>query len=199
MPAVVTEIPYRPVPTEPVRKRWTREECAALEPTRVRDLERIELIDGELITKTPKKPPHSNAVAVLHEWLSEVFGAHYVMQEASIDVAPEDNPTNQPEPDLIVLTRPRREFRNAYPCPADLALAIEISDSTLGFDLTKKAALYARAGIPDCWVLDVQARRLIVHRDPQGGQYRSILIYTEQESVAPLAAPGHEFKVASAF
>jgi hypothetical protein len=75
------------------------------------------------------------------------FGERYVNVEAPIDVAPEDNPTNEPEPDLIVLTRPSLEFDRNPQAVADLRLVIEISDSTLGFDLKTKAALYARAGI----------------------------------------------------
>jgi len=65
---------------------------------------------------------------------------------------------------------------------------VEVSDSSLGFDLTTKAALYARAGIVEYWVLDVAGRRLIVHRDPRAGRYISVAAYGEEESVAPLAA-----------
>jgi Uma2 family endonuclease len=57
----------------------------------------------------------------------------------------------------------------------------------------------ARAGIADYWVLDVAARKLIVHRSPEQGRYTSVVAYDEHESVAPLAAPGHEFRVADAF
>jgi Uma2 family endonuclease len=118
---------------------------------------------------------------------------------APIDVAPEDNPTNEPEPDLIVLTKPSHEFRNANPRPADLRLVVEISGSTLGFDLTSKAELYARAGIVEYWVVDIAARRLIVHRDPREGLYGSVTAYSEEESVTPLASSGPEFLVAGAF
>jgi Uma2 family endonuclease len=78
-------------------------------------------------------------------------------------------------------------------------LAVEVADSTLRMDLSKKAELYARAGIPDYWILDVQNRRMIVHREPAAGKYVSVVAYREDESVAPLAAPDSEFPVASAF
>lgn len=199
MPAVVTERPYRPVPTDPPRKRWTRLECASLEASGLWDRQHLELVDGELISKMGKNRPHVNALVLLQAWLVRVFGVEYVNPEAPIDVAPEDNPTNEPEPDLIVLTRPLREFQNANPRPGDLRLVVEISDSTLGFDLTAKAALYARAAIVEYWVLDIPARRLVVHRDPRDGQYRSVTVYSELESVAPLAAPGHEFRIGDGF
>jgi Uma2 family endonuclease len=156
------------------------------------------LIEGELISKMGKKRPHANAIAVVHAWLLRVFGEKYVNQEASIDVAPEDNPTNEPEPDLIVFSKPSREFKD-NPRPADLRLVLEISDSTLNFDLTTKARLYARARIVEYWVVDIPGRRIIVHRDPQEGQYRSITAYAEQESVKPLTLPDGEFPVGSAF
>ena len=82
----------------------------------------------------------------------------------AIDVAPEDNPTNEPEPDLVVLAKPSGEYRERNPRPSDLRLVVEISDSTLGFDLTVRAELYARAGIIEYWVVYVAARRLIVLR-----------------------------------
>jgi len=65
--------------------------------------------------------------------------------------------------------------------------------------LSKKADLYARAGIPDYWVFDINNRRLIVHRQPVEGKYTSIVEYREDESVAPLAAPESQFRVATAF
>jgi Uma2 family endonuclease len=199
MPTAVTEAPYRPVPAEPARKRWTRAECAALETIGLLDYQTLELVDGELISKMGKNRPHINVLAFVHEWLIEVFGKGVVNAETPIDVAPEDNPTNEPQPDIIVLKRPSREFRKANPQPSDLHLIVEVSDTTLGFDLTKKAGLYARAGIIEYWVLDVAAGRLVVHRNPTGGRYASIAVYSEQETIAPLAAPTAEFHVAEAF
>jgi Uma2 family endonuclease len=118
---------------------------------------------------------------------------------APIDVAPEDNPTNEPEPDVIVLKRDLSHFTSGNPRPQDLQLVVEVADSTLGFDLTKKASLYARAGIVEYWVLDVAGRRMIVDRDPQKGRYLSIEAYGSDESVAPLAAPESRFRIKDAF
>jgi Uma2 family endonuclease len=81
----------------------------------------------------------------------------------------------------------------ANPQPEDVQLLVEISDSTLNYDLSVKAALYARAGIVEYWVLDVNGRRLIVHREPEGDGYLSITVYVEDELVAPLVAPKAEF------
>ena len=75
----------------------------------------------------------------------------------------------------------------------------EIGDSTLVFDLTIKARLYARAGVIEYWVLDVAGRRLIVHRKPVAGKYTTVTIYAGDEPVAPLAAPAAEFRVSAHF
>jgi len=199
MPTTFTEIPSPPAPLSPPRKRWTRTECAAIETLGLWDQERLELVEGELISKIGKRRPHVNASTLLMGWLVQVFGCQFVNPGAPVDVAPEDNPTNEPEPDLIVLKRDQDQFPSANPGPEDLQLVVEIADTSLNFDLTTKAALYARAGIPEYWVLDCAGRRLLVHRDPQSGVYASIVAYGEHESVAPLAAPHGEFRVADAF
>jgi hypothetical protein len=164
---------------DPPRKRWTRAECDTLEASGLWEQQRLELVHGELISKMGKKRPHLNALVALQAWLVRTFGEQFVNPGAPIDVAPEDNPTNEPEPDLVVLNKPTREFQDANPRPADLRLVVEISDSTLGFDLTTKAELYARAG--------------------REGLYRSVTAYSEQETASPLASPSSEFRLADTF
>jgi len=195
MPTIVMDLPAQ---WDPPRKFWTRAEYEELSSSLL-DGQRLELVKGELIDKMGKKPPHRNSVALLLEWLFSVFGPLLVLQEAPIDVAPEDNPSSEPEPDLIVLKQDLSHFTSRNPRPNDLHLAIEVADSTLGFDLRTKAALYARAGIVEYWVLDIGGRRMIVHRDPQGERYASVAAYGADESVAPLAAPDSLLRVGDAF
>jgi hypothetical protein len=83
------------------------------------------------------------------------------------------------------------------PQPGDLSLVVEISDSKLAFDLTVKAGLYERAGIIELWVLDINRRHLLVHRNPVAGRYSSVVVYNEDENITPLAAPGSEFCAAA--
>ena len=183
----------------PPRKRWNRAECELLEAAGIFDQQHVEMIEGELMDKTGKTRPEVNAASLLIGWLIQVFGVRFVNHGAPIDVAPEDNPTNEPVPDMIVLSGKYTGFRSARPQPRDLKLVIEISDTSLAFDLTVKAALYARAGIAEYWVLDVPGRRLIVHRNPQDGQYGSVTAHNEQEGVAPFAAPDSIFQVQDVF
>ncbi len=163
------------------------------------DHERLELVEGELIDKTGKKRPHSNAARSIFVWLLQVFRFEFVLTGEPIDVAAADNPINEPEPDIVVLNREFATFVSSNPDPNDIRLLVEIAHSSLTFDLTTKAALYARAGIVEYWVLDVETQRLFVHRNPESGKYTTILAHEEHESLAPLAAPEHEFPVRTAF
>ena len=186
-------------PGYPNRKRWTRAECEALESTGLWERERLELIEGDLISRMGKKRPHVTTMILVMKWLVDVFGALYVTPEAPIDVAPEDNPTNEPEPDLAVLVQPCSAYETSNPQPSDVRLVVEISDTTLAFDKKIKARLYARAGIVDYWVVDVTGRRIVVHRDPQGGAYADVTSYGPGEAIEPLSAAGRSFKVDDAF
>lgn len=198
MPVELTEPITSPAPESPPRKRWTRAEFKLLDSAGL-DSSGLELIDGELIDKRMgKNRPHITALLYIHEWLVTVFGFRRVLKEEPIDVSDEDSILSEPEPDLVVLHQNAERFNKTNPGPADIALLIEVADSSLPFDLAKKALLYARAPISEYWVLDINARRLIVHRKPLGDKYQSVQVYGEQESLSPLAAPGSIFRVALA-
>ena len=191
MPTALLNLPLK---TDPPRKRWTRAEYDELS-TALLDQQRLELVEGELISKMGKKSPHVNAMMLLQGWLVQVFGVRFVRPEPSIDVAPEDNPTSEPEPDIVVTRLDMSHFLTGNPSPTEILLVVEISDTTIWFDLNTKARLYARAGIAEYWVLDVSGRRLIVHRDPDAGLYREVKAYDENEPVSPLEAPHAELRV----
>lgn len=195
MPTTLIDKPPRPEPAEPPRKKWTR---AELKDVGIETPERFELIDGDVIDKMGKNHPHTNVLIAVYGWLIRVFGLEYVNPETSIDVSPEDNAINEPEPDLIVLSISSFDI-DVNPAAKEVRLVIEISDTTLRFDLSVKAELYARARIPEYWVFDVSKKRLIVHREPKDGRYVQVTVYAIGESVAPLAAPEHSFEVSNAF
>jgi Uma2 family endonuclease len=153
------------------------------------------LIDGELIDKMGKKQPHVIGTGATVDALKEIFGREYVVQEAPIDVAAEDNERNEPEPDIVVLRRPYRTF-GLRPGPADVLLLVEVAGSSLGQDLSTKAKLYARAGIPEYWVLDVENRRMHVHRDPAAGSYGTRFEIDSNGAAEPQAKPGHSVPLA---
>jgi Uma2 family endonuclease len=198
VPTLLTDAPQIPHPPVPPRKRWTREQCAPLEASGLFEQEKLELIDGELINKMGKNWLHVKAFTWMLVWLQEAFGTQFVNLGAPIDVSPSDNAWNEPEADLIVLKRDSDTF-DSNPQPEDLHLVVEIADSTLKFDLTTKAVLYARAGIAEYWVLDVAGKRLIAQRSPVAGAYTSVAVYAENEIISPLGAPHAKFRPADAF
>ncbi len=169
------------------RKRWTRDDCNFLERSGLIE-ERYELLDGEIISKMGQNRPHAITVALLLKWLIATFGGDFVQCQLPIEIAVSDRETNEPEPDASVLREPVSYYLRSAPGPGDVRLVAEVSDSTLRDDLRTKAFLYARAGIPEYWVLDVVSRRLFVHRLPNDGQYTEITVYTESETVSTEAA-----------
>ncbi len=162
---------------------------------------RYELIDGVIISKMGQRPPHSKSLTRLNRYLVASFGVDYVRIQSPVDVSEEDNERNEPEPDGAVTARPVDELPDdRNPGPADCVLLVEISDSTARFDLTRKAQLYARAGFAEYWVVDLNERRLFIHRGPNcdnsgGAGYSDIAAYDENETAAPQAAPTASVRV----
>ena len=200
MPTMLIE-PVEPVvqaPTGPRRKTWTREEVAALAESGALNVERLELVEGELLDKMGKNRSH---VLVQHQIamiLAEVFGIARVTIESTLEVANIDRRSNEPVPDLVVTHREARFYRNT-PLPEEASHVVEVSDTSLRYDLTTKAALYARAAVIEYWVADLNNRTLIVHRQPENGRYASVTVYSADESVSPLAAPTSSVAVSSLF
>jgi Uma2 family endonuclease len=181
----------------PPRKRWTREECAKLEKYGLLDAQRYELIEGELIDKMGKNRPHTIVCMLLMRWLGRAISDERVQLEGAIDVSPEDLPISEPEPDLVLLMNPVESYRDRHPGPDQIQLLIEVADASLAFDLNVKAPLYARAGIVEYWVIDINARRLLVFRHPVEGEYRSTTKYAANDNVSPLAAPNAQLHIKS--
>lgn len=180
----------------PHRKRWTREECRRLQAAGFLP-GRYELIDGEIIEKMPKNPPHRIALILLAAWLETIFSRLCVQTQDPIVLPVPDERSTEPEPDVAVTREPATSYTQDNPGPYDLLLVGEVSDTTLAYDLQNKANLYAAAGISDYWVLDVMGRRLYVHRRPAPDGYREVRIYSEAEEVSPLARPDATISITS--
>lgn len=137
---------------------WTRDDCRKIEAAGLMP-DRWELVEGEIISRMGTRVPRSMIVSRMLFWLSDTFAKDFVLPFCGIDVHPDDNPINEPAPDLTVLNSPSRELElDRNPGPSEIALLVEVSDATLDFDLGPKARLYARAGIPENWALDIHAR-----------------------------------------
>jgi Uma2 family endonuclease len=172
----------------PHRVRWSREDCRMLESAGALTY-RYELIEGDIVRHMGQKLPHRMGISRVTAWAYRIYGDALVQSQANIDVSPEDNPTSEPEPDVCILNLPLSQLLE-NPTADQIALLIEVADTTLRFDLTTKKNLYARAGITEYWVLDLTNRKLVVHRDPVDGDYASVMEYDATQSVAPLSALG---------
>lgn len=150
-------------------------ECGGLE-----EGARFELIDGLLLDMSPKTPMHENAIQWLHEWfVAHMDSARYQLK---ID-APLTIGSSEPEPDLAIVERtgPRLEH------PSEALLVVEVALSSKERDLRVKPELYGKA-VEEYWVVDLQARHVVVHRDRSEGAYREIrIVEPPQELSAPAA------------
>lgn len=168
------------------RKRFTREEVDRLIDTGLFTGQRFELIDGDLVDKMGQNPGHALSIRRILKWLVSFVEADLILVQLPIEAGGEDRERSAPEPDFAVLKEWKPEHQHRHPRGDELLLAIEVSDTSAAFDLSRKAAIYASASVPEYWVLDLIRRMLVVHRDPDGTQYRLIQLHPEDDMVSPV-------------
>jgi Uma2 family endonuclease len=173
----------------PPHKRFTRVEVERMLETDIFAGQRFELIDGELIDKRGQNPPHFYGIRVLNRWLLSIFGPDLVQVQGPVQAAGPDHDWSVPEPDLAVLAELKDDYRRRHPRGDELILAVEVADTTIRWDLTRKRDLYARAGVAEYWVLDVNQRRLIVHRNLINGAFQQISTLSETDSISISGRP----------
>lgn len=124
----------------------------------------VELLEGWLVTKMPKNPPHRLATQLLREALAQsVPPGWFVDAQEPITTA-----DSEPEPDVMVVRGVRRDYRDRHPGPGDIGVIVEVADTTLQRDRGVKLRLYAAAGIPIYWIVNLSERRLEVYSEPSG-------------------------------
>lgn len=155
--------------------------------------QRLELIDGDLIDKMGQNPPHAGAIQFVSGLLFPAFGPRRVRIQAPMEVQATDQKYNFPEPDLAVVANPQFAHAKRHPRGDEMLLVVEVAEASLRGDSTIKRDLYARAGVPEYWVLGLRGRKLIVHREPQNGKYTQVTTLAADQSVT---IAGHTFRVA---
>jgi Uma2 family endonuclease len=168
----------------PRRKRFTRPEVQRIAEDGLLDGQRFELIEGDLIDKMGQNPPHAFVIGLVVAWLTGIFGTSRLRVQVPIEVAVADQERSCPEPDVAVLVEAKPEYQLRHPRGDELLLVAEVADTSAQFDLTVKARLYARAVVPEYWVLDIASRWLVIHRHPVDGEYRQVTRLSEQESIS---------------
>lgn len=151
--------------------RFTRADCERTEELGFLDY-RYELMEGIIVPIMGQLMPHMLTVSRANAWLLGYFGYDRVLEQGSITVAPGETAIVRPEPDIIVLNKSGADVLTDEPSPADILLLVEVSDTTLDYDLTTKAGVYERAGIAQYLVIDIVGRVVYDHRLTVEGAYR---------------------------
>jgi len=182
-----------PVP----RHRLTRRDYYRLgEAGILGETDRVELLEGQLIDRSPITPRHAIVSENLNVLLVRAFAgrARVRCQEPVVL-----NDGSEPQPDLALVRRPWRGYPHTHPEPDDIFLLIEVADSSLDFDRTVKLELYARAGIREVWIVDLTTDLVLVHRGASGGSYGSVVRVEGQGVLDVEVLPGVTIRAAEVF
>jgi len=148
--------------------------------------DRVELLEGEIVDMVPAGSEHAACVDRLNRHFSLKLGGRAIVRVQS-PIRLEEH--SQPQPDLALLV-PRADFyATEHPGLEDVLLLVEVAESSAGYDREVKLPLYARAGIPEVWVVDLGAKAVEVYRAPALEGYREVAAYRSKEAVAPQAFP----------
>ncbi len=164
--------------------KWSIEEWHELVEFGLLEGKPVELLEGEIIEMSPEGVPHSYTNDSVVKYLRKVLeGLADVKESHPITL---DN--SEPEPDVAIVRLPEEIYKEHHPFPEDIYWLIEISNKTLKIDLEAKSKTYARNGIPEYWVINLIAGKLIVHTQPQDNNYTQIVEY-KTGTVSPQAFP----------
>jgi len=149
------------IPPYPVRRFSVAEYFELVEQGFFAEREKCELLEGWIVPKMGKNPPHDNTIDILLGLLSEMLQGNWFVRVQNVLEAPE----SAPEPDLAIVRGKRGNFASRHPQGADVGLVIEVSHATLSVD-RRKAVIYARAGVPVYWIVNLKDKCLEIFESP---------------------------------
>jgi len=153
---------------------------------------RLELIHGRIIEKMPTGPLHTTVSYDIAERLRLAAGAEFlVREERAIHLAFD----GEPIPDIALVRGKSPDYRKNHPAPENVALLVEVSVSSIEYDLGEKALMYAKAGIKDYWVVIPEAQEIVVHRLPSAEGYQDVARLAGVDTLSPLAMPSTAWTV----
>ena len=155
-----------------------------------RDNERVELIEGEIIQMAAIGKRHAARVDRLTEFFGDRVRTRAIIRVQN-PISLDDN--SEPQPDIALVQRRADFYEESLPNSEDVLLLVEVADSTVNYDRDVKLPNYARSGIREVWLWDLEANCLEVYRNPTANGYTSMQKFERGEQVAPLAFP--EFAV----
>jgi Uma2 family endonuclease len=153
---------------------------------------RVELLDGEIVEMNAIGSRHASTVSLLQELLSRKVPTSVIVWT--------QNPVRlnrfaEPVPDISLLIRRPGHYRDAHPGPGDMLLVVEVADSSLRLDRERKVPIYARAEVPEVWLVDLASNLITIYRDPAAGTYRTILQARRGDVVSPQALPAVHLEI----
>jgi Uma2 family endonuclease len=173
------------IPADPGIYRFTVHEYERM----ILDDPRVELIDGQVVRKMGKNPPHSWCTKALIRHVPGVIPIGWTYRvEQPVRVSEHD----EPEPDFAIVRGSDDDYQDRHPEPADAAVLIEVSESSLPRDRGKRLSTNARCGIPVYWIINLVERRIEVYTDPRPEGYGLCTVYREGQAI-PVVIDGAEF------
>jgi len=180
------------VETAPAPHRFTRTEYYRMGKAGLFREERVELLDGEIITMSPQNSSHAATVHRLWSLLSRLLGSTaYVRAQAPVIL----DGWSEPEPDIAVCQPDPYDYAREHPRANQVLLVIEVASSSLSYDRNRKVPAYAASDIPVCWIVNLTNRRVEVFTDPDvsARRYNHTVLVSEGEMLSLLG--GHTVAV----
>ena len=156
------------------------------------DRDRVELLQGEIIEMSPIGIQHAACVDRLNELLVRELGARAIVRvQNPIQLSTK----SEPQPDFAILQRRSDFYVNGHPQPRDVFALIEVSDTTVEFDRTVKAPIYAKDNIAEVWIVDLNAEAVQIYREPSASGYQHLQTFRRGQAIAFQAFTDIQFTV----
>jgi Uma2 family endonuclease len=175
------------MPVAVTRRRFTADDYQRMGQAGIlRAEDRVELIDGEIATMTPIGPRHCASIdRATRAFVRKAGDSAIVRVQGSVRL----DFYTEPEPDLVLL-RPRADFYSSrHPGPAEILLIVEVAESSIDYDSDFKSRVYARSGLHEYWLADLNENVVFCHSGPEEGLYQKVQRYTRGQLLAPLLLP----------
>ena len=154
--------------------------------------DRVELIEGELVTMSPIGSRHAGVVDRLNHLFSRRTGEGIIVR---VQNPLRLSPHSEPQPDVALLRYRPDFYASAHPGPEDVLLVVEVAETSADYDRSVKIPLYARHGIPEAWLVDLLEERIEIYRHPTPQGYQDLHIAHRGETVRPTTLPDLELSV----
>ncbi|MEH2405375.1 Uma2 family endonuclease [Nostoc sp.] len=165
--------------------KWTIDEYHRMIDAGILSDRKVELLKGEIVEMSPEGEPHAYCSDESGEYLAKLLAERAKIRQAKPITLPNDS---EPEPDIAIVQRLGREYREHHPYPENIFWLIEYANSSLEKDLERKSKIYAEAGILEYWVVNLKKLHLVVFREILDGEYPTKLTLTAG-TIRPLAFP----------